>query len=355
MSCLEKIKDDYECISKKGREKINFNDKYEFDLRKNEKVKAILEEININNADDLLEFGNTSSESVMKTSDELLYSMKNYYEDDINEMLNKLNKVMEDFNFDELKETKETHFLKKIFKINKCELDKQINKSIMIVGEVEKIYLGLKRYEIDLREQLKSMNMLYESNFKYCSSLENYIIASEIILENLDKELSLELGETYSYERVEFLKNNKELLEQKNYDLRTALNISLQNITLMEQIQNYNFDLMELITSSLIITLPIFKRCLTNSIRLKKQEILSMEMNSMQDSTKDFFIKNTVNTSNDNLKTFDSQTDSYSLEQLYKKIMCSIEECKKIKVENKTNIQDNFLKVENLKEKMKFQ
>ncbi|UUC42749.1 hypothetical protein NMZ80_04690 [Clostridioides difficile] len=80
-----------------------------------------------------------------------------------------------------------------------------------------------------------------------------------------------------------------------------------------------------------------------------------MEMSSMQDSTKDFFIKNIVNTSNDNLKTFDSQTDLYSLEQLYKKIMCSIEECKKIKVENKTNIQDNFLKVENLKEKMKFQ
>lgn len=352
MDCLEKIKEEYDYISIKGKDKINFNDKYEIDLRESEEVKTILEEININSIDNILKFGSASSKSVTEISDGLLYSLKNYYEIDINEVLNKLDKVINEFDFDELKESKKSNFFKQIFKKNKYKLDKQISKYTVIVDEVDKSYFILKKYEITLSDQLKKMNMLYESNFEYCSNLENYIAASGIILENLDKELSLEVEKTQSYEKVGFLKENKEILEQRIYDLKITRNVSLQNIALMEQIQNYNFDLINLIKSSLIITLPIFKRCLTNSIILKKQEILSIGINNVQKSTNKFFMKNKVRTSKNNLKIIENQTDLYSL---YKKIMCGIEECKKIKEESKTNIEDGFFKLEDLKEKMKFQ
>ena len=77
-------------------------------------------------------------------------------------------------------------FLSKIFGNAKTQLDKILNKYNTMGGEVEKIYIELKRYEQEIAESNNRLEDLYNTNMEYYKLLAKYILAGEEGLRQID-------------------------------------------------------------------------------------------------------------------------------------------------------------------------
>ncbi|EMH2710075.1 toxic anion resistance protein [Clostridioides difficile] len=339
---------------------VKLTEEYKLNLQNDKDVKCIMTKIDISDIENILAFGDKSANSISRLSDEILSTtQKIQKEKDIGVILNKLNKTFKGFDLQDLQK-EEKGFLKKIFNKAQNSFDNIVDRCTTIGNEVDKIYLDLKKHEVDINEQVKNLANLYESNIIYYRDLEKYIVAGEMALEKLDNELipsleekALNSGENISLQKINILKNNRDMLEQRVYDLKIAENVSLQNIPMIQQMQKGNFDLMRAIKSSFIITLPIFKQCLINAIVLKKQEKMYKDIESVRNMTNDFLMQNAEHLSKQapgiSKLAGNSQISLDSLEASYKKIMEGIDECRRIEIENKSNFKGNASRLEELK------
>ncbi|EGT3642189.1 TPA: toxic anion resistance protein [Clostridioides difficile] len=339
---------------------VKLTEEYKLNLRNDKDVKCIMTKIDISDIENILAFGDKSANSISRLSNEILSTtQKIQKEKDIGLILNKLNKTFKGFNLEDLQK-EEKGFFKKVFNKAQNSFDNIVDRCTTVGNEVDKIYLDLKKHEVDIKEQVKNLANLYESNILYYRDLEKYIVAGEMALEKLDNELipsleekALNSGENISLQKINILKNNRDMLEQRVYDLKIAENVSLQNIPMLQQMQKGNFDLMRAIKSSFIITLPIFKQCLINAIVLKKQEKMYKDIESVRNMTNDFLMQNAEHLSKQapgiSKLAGNSQISLDSLETSYKKIMEGIDECRRIEIENKSNFKGNASRLEELK------
>ena len=118
---------------------------------------------------------------------------------------------------------------------------------------------------------------MLNENFNYYNELEKYIVAGEMAIEELDNDLlpqfkaKAESGDQMDLENYQELLNIKDMLVQRVYDLRISENISLQTIPMLRSMQHNNYGLIRKINSAFIVTLPVFKQCLSQAILIKNK------------------------------------------------------------------------------------
>ena len=146
----------------------------------------------------------------------------------------------------------------------------------------------------------------------------------------------------------------QEMLGQRIYDLQIAENIALQTIPMIQGIQYSNFNLSRKINSAFIITLPIFKQCLTQAVMLKRQELQAKSMEALDQKTNELLLRNAENMANQNARIARMATGSSvqieTLEKTWQTIMKGIEQTKAIEEENRNARQNNAVKLENMKQ-----
>ena len=144
------------------------------------------------------------------------------------------------------------------------------------------------------------------------------------------------------------------MLGQRIYDLQIAENIALQTIPMIQGIQYSNFNLSRKINSAFIITLPIFKQCLTQAVMLKRQELQAKSMEALDQKTNELLLRNAENMANQNARIARMATGSSvqieTLEKTWQTIMKGIEQTKAIEEENRNARQNNAVKLENMKQ-----
>lgn len=138
------------------------------------------------------------------------------------------------------------------------------------------------------------------------------------------------------------------------YDLQIAENIALQTIPMIQGIQYSNYNLSRKINSAFIITLPIFKQCLTQAVMLKRQELQAKSMEALDQKTNELLLRNAENMANQNARIARMATGSSvqieTLEKTWQTIMKGIEQTKAIEEENRNARQNNAVKLENMKQ-----
>ena len=108
-------------------------------------VDALASQIEVYNLETIVSFGAGAAEEISKASDVVLNSMNMSQLDDSSAMLNTLAKIMSKFDIEEIKE--EPGFFGKLFGNMRKQLDKILAKYQTMGGEVDKIYVELKKYE----------------------------------------------------------------------------------------------------------------------------------------------------------------------------------------------------------------
>lgn len=337
-------------------------EEYKERLRSLKEVQDLTSEIEVQNPNSIVQFGQKASENISKISDELLNSMKEIKAEETTEMLVNLTKIMDKFDVKEIKNIKQESFVSKIFKSAGNTIARLFQKYDTMGYEVEKVYVLLKKYESDIKESNNKLKRLYDGNMAYYQELEKYIVAGELALEEVEQYIyQIPLNNTISEEEknmmVQKLEMCKEMLNQRIYDLRIAENVAIQAAPMLQSMQMSNFNLMRKINSSFIVTLPIFKQCLAQAVLLKRQEIQVKSLKQLDDKTNELIMRNAANTSRQSVEIAKMASSSSvaieTLEKSYETIMRGIEETKAIQQSNALARKENTTKLESIKMTMK--
>lgn len=341
----------------------NFTQNYKQKLRQLPEVEALTSEIRVDDLNSILVFGQKASEGISKVSDNLLATMKTVNAEEAGEMIQQLTKVMDKFDIKELEDIKEPSGLQKLFNKAKNSIETLFQKYETMGTEVDKIYVILKKYEMQIENANKNLKQMYDSNINYYQDLEKYIVAGEMGLEELDTKLipqfeqeALQSGDRLAMSNVENLKRTRDMLEQRVYDLQIAENIALQTIPMIQGIQYSNFNLTRKINSAFIITLPIFKQCLAQAVMLKRQELQAKSLKALDDKTNELLLRNAQNmaaqTTSIARMAGTSSVQMDTLEKTWQTIVNGIEQTKQIEEENHRQRVENSARLENIKSEM---
>ncbi|QPJ86505.1 toxic anion resistance protein [Sarcina sp. JB2] len=345
---------------------FNQMDEYKTHLRSLKEVQDLTSEVNVENPNSILQFGQRASEGISKVSDELLNSMKAVKTEEATEMLSSLTRIMDKFDVKELqnqdgKEGK-ISFFGKMFKKVQTSVADLFQKYDTMGIEVEKVYVILRKYEGEIRESNNRLKRLFDGNVEYYKLLEKYIVAGELAIEEIDNyinqyNLANNINEEEKRMMMQRLELSKEMLSQRVYDLRVAENVAIQAVPAIQNIQMSNFNLMRKINSSFIITLPIFKQCLAQAIILKRQEIQAKSIKQLDDKTNELLQRNAANTAAQSVRiakmASSSSINIETLEKTYNTILKGIEETKAIEEANRIQRNENIGRLENIKKDLK--
>ena len=330
---------------------------YKQRLRNMEEVQKLTGEVEIQNPNSIVMFGQKASENISKVSDELLSSMKAVKSEEVSEMLVNLTKIMDKFDVKELEGTEKQSMLSKLMKGVGNSVAKLFQKYDTMGYEVEKVYLLLKKYENDIRESNANLKKLYDANLHYYQLLEKYIVAGELALEEIDLYISqISINNDINQEEKQMLTQkleiSKEMLSQRVYDLQIAENVAIQAAPMIQSIQMSNFNLMRKINSSFIVTLPIFKQCLAQAVILKRQEIQAKSIKQLDDKTNELIMRNSQNTARQSVEIAKMASGSSvaisTLEKSFETIMKGIEDTKAIQESNRIQRIENSAKLERI-------
>ena len=298
-------------------------------LVNSQEVDTIVSTIELDNLESIVSFGHEAAEEISKASDVILNSVNMSQLDDSSAMLNSLAKIMSKFDVDEIKE--EPGILGKIFGNLRKQLDRIVEKYQTMGGEVDKIYVQLKKYEEEIKQSNRKLNQMFEVKYilageQGCRELEDYIIKRQS-----DMELT---GDNSIQFEIQSLQQALAMLEQRTQDLRTAENVAMQSIPMIKTMEFSNMNLVRKINSAFIITLPVFKQALAQAIMLKRQRVQAEAMSALDEKTNELLIKNARNTAEQSRLTAALASGSSikvdTLETTWRTIMNGIEETKQI-------------------------
>ena len=335
---------------------------YKQRLRGMKEVQDLTGEVEIQNPNSIIMFGQKASENISKVSDELLKAMKAIKAEEASEMLVNLTKIMDKFDVKELEGSEKPSMLSKLMKGMGNSVAKLFQKYDSMGYEVEKVYVLLKKYENDIRESNANLKKLYDANLHFYQLLEKYIVAGELALEEIDlyiQQIAMNnaMNDEEKHMLTQKLEISKEMLSQRVYDLQIAENVAIQAAPMIQTIQMSNFNLMRKINSSFIVTLPIFKQCLAQAVILKRQEIQAKSIKQLDDKTNELIMRNAQNTARQSVEIARMASGSSvaisTLEKSFETIMKGIEDTKAIQEENRAQRVENSAKLEQIKHTMK--
>ena len=360
---LEKAEQTAAIVPVQEAEVANFTQNYKQKLRQLPEVEALTSEIHVDDLNTILVFGQEASTGISKVSDSLLSTMKAVNAEEAGEMIQQLTKVMDKFDIKELEDIKEPSALQKLFSKAKNSIDALFQKYENMGTEVDKIYVILKKYEMQIENANKNLKQMYDANISYYQDLEKYIVAGEMGLEELDTKLipqyeqqAAQSGDRLDLSNVETLKRTRDMLEQRVYDLQIAENIALQTIPMIQGIQYSNFNLTRKINSAFIITLPIFKQCLAQAVMLKRQELQAKSLKALDDKTNELLLRNAQNMATQTTAIArmagTSAVQMETLEKTWQTIVNGIEQTRQIEEDNHRQRVENSAKLEKIKAEM---
>lgn len=337
---------------------VQYTNNKKMELRKSKEVENLTSLIEVDNPNTILQFGKGAADGIARVSDSLLSTIKMNQNEKNSEMLVRLTKIMDKFDLDDFAQTKEPGFLQKLFKKANSAVEVMFQKYETLGGEVGKIQIELQNYEREIDNSNKQLGAMLNENFNYYNELQKYIVAGEMAVEELDNDLlpqfkaKADMGDQLDITNYQELLAIKDMLVQRVYDLRIAENISLQTIPMLRSMQHNNYGLIRKINSAFVVTLPVFKQCLSQAILIKKQELQSKSLKALDDKTNELLLKNAQSISGASTEIAKMATSSSvqieTLEKMHNTIKNGIEETMRIEEANRAAIADNTRRLEEL-------
>lgn len=327
-------------------------------LTNSEEVDAIVSTIEVYNLDTIVSFGAEVAEEISRASDVVLRNTNMSQLDDSSELLNTLTKIMDQFNIEELKENPK--LFGKLFGNLRKQLDKVIDKYHTMGDEVDKIYVQLKQYESEIQQSNRKLEEMFQANVNYYHELVKYILAGEQGCKEIEKYIEQKQAEmdTTGDRSIQFeitsLNQSLMMLEQRTQDLRTAESVAMQSIPMIKTMEFSNVNLVRKINSAFIITLPVFKQALAQTIMLKRQRIQAEAMSALDQKTNELLIRNAQNTVEQSKLTAQLASGSSikieTLENTWKTIVNGINDTKQIQENARKQRMEDQARLETIKQ-----
>lgn len=340
-------------INQLGNEGVNLEkqtNEIALKVKNSPEVVAISQQLDVTNVDSVMSFGQETATEISRFADQILHSIETTKVEDSGVLLVQLNKIMDKFDSKDFEEKKKG-FLSKIFKKTKDSIDSLFKKYHTMGNEIDKVYVELKKYESEINVSNNNLEQMFYKNMDYYETLEKYIQGGNLVVDKFKNEIIPELQQKASTSTEQINQINLsngmqvlEMLEQRVYDLELAKSVSLQTMPQIKLIQKGNYNLVRKINSAFIVTIPVFKQCLTQAITLKRQAVQAKALAALDEKTNELLLRNAENTALQSKLTAQLASGSSikieTLEKTWQTIVNGIEETKQIETEAKQKRED---------------
>ena len=346
----------------KANEIIANPEEYKEKLKLLPEVKALTNEINIQDVNTIATFGQKSAEEISKISDKVLNIAKVPTNKDAAQMITQLSKIMDKFDIREIEkiqdEPAKQSFLQKLKQKIADEFEALVAKYDNMSKEVDKIAQLLRTYENQTKQDNVTLTEMCQANHNYFEQLERYVVAAEIGLEeiaNYREQVAnrTDISEDNKNAQLQQLDMMSQMLRQRQYDLLQAEIVARMTVPMLQNMQLTNVNLIREINTAFIIGLPIFKQNLAQAIMLKRQAITANSMEQFKGTINKQLEQNaayaaaqgTVVAQNVTKGTFDMET----LRKVYTTIKNGTENTQRVMREQEEQNKENTKDLERLK------
>ncbi|NHC39206.1 toxic anion resistance protein [Bacillus sp. MM2020_1] len=333
-------------------------------LRKEPEIQNLARTIDERDQIQVLEFGKEPAVQISRFSDQILNNMRTTKVEDSGELLKQLGRIMDKFDAKDFQKTS-GGFFGKLFKKGEKVVEKLFGKYQTMGSEIDKVYIEISKYQHEMVDSTNMLEQMYEQNYQYYLTLEKYIVAGEIKVEELKNKQLPQLearsasGDQLASMQLDSLKNVIELLEQRIYDLEMAKMVSLQTAPQIRLLQRGNTKLIGKINSAFVTTIPIFKNGLIQAMAAKRQKLVADSMSELDRRTNEMLLKNAQNISQQSTDIArlagGPSIKIETIEESWNIIIKGMQETRAIEEENKRmriegtkrleQLQDNFKKL----------
>ncbi len=271
-------------------------------LRKETEVQNLARSIDERDQVRILEFGKEPAVQISRFSDQILSNMRTTKVEDSGELLKQLGRIMDKFDAKDFQKTK-PGFFGKLFKKGEKMVEKLFGKYQTMGSEIDKVYVEISKYQKEMVDSTQMLEKMYEQNYQYYLTLEKYVVAGELKVEELKNNQLPQLeqraaaGDQLAGMQLDTLRNAIDLLEQRVYDLEMAKMVALQTAPQIRLLQRGNTKLIGKINSAFVTTIPIFKNGLIQAVAAKRQKLVADSMSELDRRTNEMLLKNAQNIS----------------------------------------------------------
>ncbi|MDF1510379.1 toxic anion resistance protein [Robertmurraya sp. DFI.2.37] len=331
-------------------------------LRNEPEVQQLARSIDEKDQIQVLEFGKEPAVQISRFSDQILSNMRATKIEDSGELLKQLGRIMDKFDKKDFEQTSGGLF-GKLFKRGEKLIEKLFGKYQTMGGEIDKIYVEISKYQGEMVDSTQMLDQMYEENYQYYLTLEKYVVAGEMKVEDLKKnqlpllESRAQSGDQVAAMQLDTLRNAIELLEQRIYDLEMAKMVALQTAPQIRLLQRGNTKLIGKINSAFVTTIPIFKNGLIQAVAAKRQKLVADSMSELDRRTNEMLLRNAQNISQQSVDIArlagGPSIKIETIEESWNVIMKGMQETKSIEEENKRLREEGTKRLEQLQDNFK--
>lgn len=346
----------------KANEIVADTDAYKKRLRLLPEVQALTNEINIQDVNTIVGFGQKSAEEISKISDKIFNITKVPTNKDAAQMITQLAKVMDRFDIREIEkiqnEPAKQGFIQKLKQKIADEFEALVAKYDNIGKEVDKIAQLLRTYENQTKQDNVTLTEMCQANYNYFEELERYVVAAEIGLEEIAKYREqvvnrTDISEDQKTGHLAQVDMMSQMLKQRQYDLLQAEVVARMTVPMLQNMQLTNVNLLREINTAFVVGLPIFKQNLAQAILLKRQAITANSMDKFKDSVNKQLQQNAAYAAAQGQAVAQSVTqgtfDMETLRKTYSTIKSGTENTQRIMMEQEAQNKENAKELEQMK------
>lgn len=256
------------------------------------KVEQIRQSIDFTDTSAMVQYGTGAQKDISSFSDDILSKVRSKDTGEAGELMRNLLVKVNDVGVSDL--TKNS-----VFGSVRSKLKKFSARYQKMEGQIDEIANNLDKQRVTLLNDINMYDTMYQKNLDYFKELDLYIRAGKEELQHVQTEVIPKLREQVAQSTdpmapqvVKDYEDSANRFEKKLYDLELSRTISLQMAPQIRLIQSNDRELAEKIQTSILNTIPIWKKQIVLAIGLARQkEALEMQR-AVTDTTNELLKKN---------------------------------------------------------------
>ena len=251
--------------------------------------------IDITNPDHVLLYGADAQKSLGEFSNTALEAVRTQDTGEVGKMLEDLVCELKDFETD----AKEPKGIMKLFSKASDRIERMKTRYNKVSVNVDAIQTNLEEHQVQLQEDVKMFDRMYDRNAAYFRQLTLYIIAGQETLKAVREnelreayEKAAETGDAMDAQNANDLAAQCDRFEKKLHDLLLTRQVALQTAPQIRLLQNNDQLLIERIQSTIANTLPLWKNQMVLALGLHNAEQALKAQRAVTNMTNDLLKKN---------------------------------------------------------------
>ena len=323
-----------------------------------EKVERISSELNIEDVNQVINFGNAAQQNISDFSSSILKKVKNYDLGEIGDSLKELTIAL-----DAITEKEKKGLLGLVQKA-KRGVDSIRANYTKAENNVNRIEKDLQQHQSVLSTDIMMYQQMYELNIQYYRELTLYILAGKKALNKAKSEklqqLKRQADTSGMQEDVQIYRDYEDLchrFEKKLNDLEITRVISIQSAPQVRMLQNNDREMLDKLQSSLANTIPLWRNQLVLSLGIEHTRKALEAQSTLADKTNELLRKNSETLKIATVETAKqaerSIVDIETLKQCNKDLITTINDVLKIHKQGEEKREKTQIELTKIEEELK--